>query len=86
MASGGGGGCYSCNGVNAKCIHCVCVKRGTPCVSCLPKRMDMCRNTLDQKQKRVQSITCSAQSVLTGPSLVCETSVDGLLNDVSAVT
>ena len=27
--------CCSCNGKNAKCARCRCVKAGTPCVSCL---------------------------------------------------
>ena len=44
--------CCSCNGKNAKCARCRCVKAGTPCVSCLPMKSGACQNLLLERQIR----------------------------------
>ena len=42
--------CCSCNGRNAVCGRCVCVRSGRPCVSCRPLRESRCANTLHRRQ------------------------------------
>ena len=44
--------CCSCNGVNARCIRCACVKRKKPCLDCLPQRSGTCRNTVSLRQEQ----------------------------------
>ena len=41
--------CCTCNGVRARCI---CVKNGTSCVSCLPRKSGSCSNTLQSRQEK----------------------------------
>ena len=41
--------CCSCNGRNAICRRCVCVRAGRPCVSCLPMKLDNCMNLLGSR-------------------------------------
>ena len=36
--------CCNCNGENARCANCRCVKNGTGCTTCLPRRHQKCRN------------------------------------------
>ena len=36
--------CCPCNGAKAKCIRCVCVKNGLPCISCCPSKLGYCQN------------------------------------------
>ena len=36
--------CCSCNGDNARCVACRCVKSGQPCSNCLPSRHGNCHN------------------------------------------
>ena len=43
--------CCTCNGKNAVCKRCVCVRSGRPCVSCLPLREHRCINTLQHRQR-----------------------------------
>ena len=43
--------CCTCNGKNAACKRCVCVRSGRPCVSCLPLRERCCVNTLQHRQR-----------------------------------
>ena len=38
--------CCTCNGVNARCIRCACVRAGQPCVFCRPRSSGKCRNVL----------------------------------------
>ena len=38
--------CCSCNGQNAVCKQCICVRAGRPCTSCLPLRFHRCSNVL----------------------------------------
>ena len=38
--------CCSCNGRNAVCKRCICVRSGRPCVSCLPLKEKRCSNIL----------------------------------------
>ena len=56
--------CCQCNGVNAKCIKCVCTKEKGPCVSCLPSKSNKCQNLLSCRQKAIVKATCS-------PSVLC---------------
>lgn len=37
--------CCPCNGARAKCLRCVCCKRGSRCVSCLTGDQGTCNNT-----------------------------------------
>ena len=41
----------TCNGKNAICKRCVCVRSGHPCVSCLPLRERRCINMLQHRQR-----------------------------------
>ena len=36
--------CCRCNS-SRRCVSCVCVRKGTPCVNCLPLRRERCQNT-----------------------------------------
>ena len=38
--------CFSCNGKNAVCKRCACVRSGRPCISCLPLKFRRCSNIL----------------------------------------
>ena len=38
--------CCSCNGKNAVCKRCACVRAGRPCTSCLPLKFHRCSNSL----------------------------------------
>ena len=38
--------CCSCNGKNAVCKRCACVRAGRPCISCLPLKFHHCSNIL----------------------------------------
>ena len=53
--------CCQCNGVNAKCKRCLCVKMKRPCLNCLPLRSNNCQNTLGHRQEKLvrQSLTSS---------------------------
>ena len=57
--------CCKCNGSNAKCKRCDCVKKGKPCVNCVPIRIGTCHNTVTLRQEgqahgsRSPSTTCS---------------------------
>ena len=44
--------CCTCNGVRARCVRCICVKNGTPCVSCLPRKSGSCSNTLQSREEK----------------------------------
>ncbi len=44
--------CCPCNGANAKCTRCYCVRNGRPCVSCLPGKSEVCQNSLGCRQRR----------------------------------
>ena len=51
--------CCQCNGVNAKCIRCVCTKEKRPFVSCLPSKSNKCQNLLSCRQKAIVKAACS---------------------------
>ena len=42
--------CCKCNGSNAKCKRCDCVKKGKPCVNCVPIHIGTCHNTVTLRQ------------------------------------
>ena len=44
--------CCTCNGVRARCVRCICVKNGTPYVSCLPRKSGSCSITLQSRQEK----------------------------------
>ena len=44
--------CCKCNGSNAKCKRCDCVKKGKPCVNCVPIHISTCHNTVTLRQER----------------------------------
>ena len=35
--------CCRCNS-SGRCVSCICVRKGTPCVNCLPLRRGRCQN------------------------------------------
>ena len=45
--------CCSCNGGNARCVRCVCVRSGRPCLNCRPKQCNNCHNTIPQRQSNL---------------------------------
>ena len=59
--------CCQSNGVNAKCIRCVCTKEKRPCVSCLPSKSNNCQNLLSCRQRAIVKAACS-------PSVSCPSS------------
>ena len=44
--------CCTCNGVRARCVRCICVKNGTPCASCLPRKSGSCSIILCKADRR----------------------------------
>ena len=38
--------CCFCNGKNAVCKRCACIRAGRPCISCLPLKFHRCSNIL----------------------------------------
>ena len=48
--------CCTCNGGNARCVRCTCVKNKRPCLNCLPGRTNNCHNTITQRQSSVVAV------------------------------
>ena len=55
--------CCKCNRTG-RCLNCSCVKRGQPCLSCLPQRLGNCANT---GQIRPSSQSASTDLLSTQP-------------------
>ena len=67
--------CCPCNGAKAKCNRCICVRRKTPCVSCLPGKSSCCQNSLCNRQERsVSSVVVSSSRTTcpAGPGLLSQ--------------
>ncbi len=62
--------CCSCNGSNAWCIRCICVKGKKPCVNCHPSKSNKCQNNITHRQMRLVSTSSSGRSAIVGSSSV----------------
>ena len=62
--------CCSCNGGHAVCKRSVCVRSGTPCVSCLPSRIGKCSNVSAQS---IPSTASGSQEPIDKPQYMCTT-------------
>ena len=47
--------CCSCNGKNAVCKRCSCVRARRPCTTCLPYKDGRCCNTLSTRQVSISN-------------------------------
>ena len=65
--------CCSCNGRNAVCRRCVCVRVGRPCTSCLPMKFSKCVNLLSSRAAS-QSVLPAGRPVPSGGSMASDSS------------
>lgn len=68
MATGWSGPCCKCNGPNAKCVRCDCVKKRQPCINCAPSRTSSCHNDVTHRQDRLKTTMVSSQPRVTTSS------------------
>ena len=60
--------CCLCNGANARCTRCSCVKKKIPCVSCQPGKTGCCQNKLcptNEGNVSCEPRVCDTDSILT---------------------
>ncbi len=62
--------CCSCNGLNARCITCICVKGKKPRVNCHPSKSNKCQNNITHRQMRLVSISSSGSAIVGSSSVL----------------